>query len=178
MSFSPHEHGRGVLERIEERLAVIFDLLIDQQRHHAAGPTRSMGSIGVTLIIDRRSGPVEPITLPEHKTFSDRKTQILVAPTYLDRADTTGGPDGTVKPDPDAVITVKSSDDSQAGVERDADGKIFITTPIDGPGSATITISATSPNSRYPDTIMPFSYTAPVEGQLNVSVGSDVPDAA
>ena len=108
------------------------------------------------------------ITLPSHKTFSNKKTPISLSPAYTDDS-------GTTVPDADAVVGVVSSDAS-VGVERDSSGQWWITTPLDE-GAATITISASSPHADYDSAQLDFSYGPPIAGQLNVSVGTDVPDA-
>jgi len=106
-----------------------------------------------------------PKTVVDHATFSNLKTQLNTISTL---------PDGT--PDPDAVVTVTSSDPSQVGVEVNPDGGYFITTPLDA-GSAVVSSKTVSPGKTYDEFDINFSYTSAPVGKTVPVIGSDVPDA-
>jgi hypothetical protein len=94
-------------------------------------------------------------------------------------------PDGT--PDPAVQVSWVSSAPDQVGIEvlpehegLDAEGlpitipgthEAWLLTPLDR-GAADVTISAPG----YESTLQPLSYEPGVRGQLNVSVGTPVPD--
>lgn len=99
--------------------------------------------------------------LPDVNSFSNLKTPITASPTAAD---------GT--PDPNAVVTVTSSNPTQVGVEPNGTNGWFLTTPVDT-GTALITVSA---GPQYEDTTFNFSYQPFVAGQLNVAIGVSVPD--
>ena len=154
---------RGVLDDLEHHARLNIHLTVNVELGERVPP----GTLRISVGPDAQE-ECTPMILPSHKTFSNKKTPITLSPAYTDAS-------GAVVPDPDAIVTVTSSDPS-VGVEQDANGQWWITTPGDS-GAATITISAQSPNADYESAALDFSYGPPIAGQLNVSIGSDVSDS-
>lgn len=160
------------IEDIRDVPGASISLAVQIVAHVCVRAERPTGTLRTSVGEPVREGPqMPPITMPELKTFNDRKTPVVLAPHYLDPAD------GLTKPDPTAVITASSSDPS-VGVEKDGDGQWWITTPGEsGAGEVTFHAESGIEGVRYDnDVVIPVTYQAPIAGELNVTIGAGVPD--
>ena len=156
------QHVHGIEQSLEKLVSIL-----------SAPPGKAELGLFVREIHGRRT---TMITRPPIVMLDVERVLVSTAPRK---------PDGT--PDPTVQVEWVSSAPDQVGVEvlpehegLDAEGlpitipathEAWLLTPLDR-GAADVTISAPG----YESTLQPLSYEPGVPGQLNVSVGTPVPD--
>jgi len=175
------EQDRGRRDRDHEFKEAHLRTLKGIEKHFAelveifSSPSHSKAGLGF-FVREIQGKRFTMITRPPIVMLDVERVLVSVAPRK---------PNGD--PDPTVQVAWASSDPAQVGVEvlpehegLDAEGlpitipgthEAWLLTPLDR-GAADVTISAPG----YETTLQPLSYEPGVPGQLNVSVGTPVPD--